>query len=257
MLVSLNLVPQGSRRRYRSPGRATDAIAAAIAPHVRAGWRIEIVPLYYPRDVAQAQDLADLLPRGAAVTVVDAALDWDALLDRLATVDLVVTMRFHALAAALIDERPAFAIAYESKVAALAARTGTPVVLVDDPRIVDSLGTALAGAIEPASPDAAARRTTARNARRPDRRAALTGDAPTLECVAPRGARPSISGGEADHPATEEQVNAPGPVARRSPARGRAARRERAAAPDRPCRWLSSAVPAGGCGPEARPTQRR
>jgi polysaccharide pyruvyl transferase WcaK-like protein len=83
-----------------------DAIAAAIAPHAEAGWQIEIVPLYYPRDVAPARALADRLPPGSAVTVVDAALDWDALLDRLTTVDLVVTMRFHALAAALIEPGP-------------------------------------------------------------------------------------------------------------------------------------------------------
>jgi polysaccharide pyruvyl transferase CsaB len=162
MLVSLRTWflkdPDGGIARQAA---LLDAIAAAIASHARAGWRIEIVPLYDQRDVEPAQALADRLPPGAAVTVVDTALDWDALLDRLATVDLVVTMRFHALAAALIDDRPAVAIAYEPKVAALAARTGTPVVLVDDQAFVDSLGAALAEALEPASPTAAGHRTTA------------------------------------------------------------------------------------------------
>jgi polysaccharide pyruvyl transferase WcaK-like protein len=138
-----------------------DAVAAAIAPHAEAGWRIEIVPLYYPRDVAPAQALADRLPPDAAVTVVDAALDWAALLDRLATVDLVVTMRFHALAAALIEDRPAVALAYEPKVEALAARTGTPVVVVDDPAFPDSFTVALAEALRPADQAVAAGRMAA------------------------------------------------------------------------------------------------
>lgn len=162
MLVSLRTWflkdPDGGVARQAA---LLEAIAAAIAPHAQAGWRIEIVPLYYPRDVAPAQALADRLPPGAAVTVVDAALDWDALLDRLATVDVVVTMRFHALAAALIDDRPAVALAYEPKVVALAARTETPVVLVDDPAFLDAFRVALAGALEPADLATTARRTTA------------------------------------------------------------------------------------------------
>lgn len=162
MLVSLRdwfiKDPDGGATRQAA---LLEAIAAAIAPLAQAGWRIEIVPLYYPRDVAPARALAERLPPGSQVTVVDAAIDWAALLDRLATVDLVVTMRYHALAAALIDDRPAVAIAYEPKVAALAARTGTPVVSVDDPGSLASLGSAIAAAREPGDPTAAAARTAA------------------------------------------------------------------------------------------------
>jgi polysaccharide pyruvyl transferase WcaK-like protein len=138
-----------------------DALAAAIAPYAEAGWRIEVVPLYHPRDLEPARAFAERLPDGTMVTVIDAALDWDGLLDRLATVDLVVTMRFHGLAAALIDDRPAVALAYEPKVAALAARTGVAVVPVDDPSFRTTIVAAIGAALEPRGPVTSALRTAA------------------------------------------------------------------------------------------------
>jgi len=138
-----------------------DAIAVSLTPYASAGWRFDIVPLYHPRDIVPGRDLAARLPPGSVVKVTAVAIDWTALLDRLATVDLVLTMRFHALAAALIEDRPAVALAYEPKVTALAVRTGTPVVPVDDPTLANALTLALDAALQPLEPVAAARREIA------------------------------------------------------------------------------------------------
>ena len=72
-------------------------------------------------------------------TVVDHELDWGGLMDRLRSADLVLAMRYHAVAAAAQAGRPTIALAYEPKVRALAAELAIPTIDVDDPMLAASL----------------------------------------------------------------------------------------------------------------------
>jgi len=89
----------------------------------------------------------------------DPALDWGALAATVATTDLVVAMRYHAIAAAALAERPIIAIAYEPKVAALAADLGIPAIAVDAPDLGATLAEharAVVAGTPPSPPDPAA-----------------------------------------------------------------------------------------------------
>lgn len=113
-------------------------VAAALAPLAGAGWEIELLSLYWPRDydesLAAAAD-----PRLAAATVPAGELDWEGLAGHVRAADLVVAMRYHAVAAAAVAGRPTIALAYEPKVRALAADLGIPSVDVDDPAFAPRL----------------------------------------------------------------------------------------------------------------------
>jgi polysaccharide pyruvyl transferase WcaK-like protein len=129
-----------------------DAVAAALAPLAGAGWQIELLSLYWPRDRDEAVALA-ADPRLLDPTVPTGELDWAALTDHVRDADLVVAMRYHAVAAAAQAGRPTIALAYEPKVRALAADLGLPSLDVDDPALTDRLAAAVEGAT--AAPDGA------------------------------------------------------------------------------------------------------
>jgi polysaccharide pyruvyl transferase WcaK-like protein len=59
-------------------------------------------------------------------------LDWPALLAEMAAGDLVIAMRYHAVAAAALAGRPTIALAYEPKVAELGRALGIPTLDVAD-----------------------------------------------------------------------------------------------------------------------------
>jgi polysaccharide pyruvyl transferase WcaK-like protein len=125
-----------------------DAIAAALAPLVEDGWVVDPVSLYLPRDQIESVALvAD--PRLAGTTASDSDVsDWDGLRRRVATADLVIAMRYHAVAAAAQAGRPTIALAYEPKVRSLAADLGLPIVDVHDPDLAGQLRSAVATAVE-------------------------------------------------------------------------------------------------------------
>lgn len=118
------------------------AVAEAIAPLVAEGWEVEFVSLYWPRDLDESRAVAAEV-RPATATVIDAELDWDGLTDRVVGADLVIAMRYHAVAAAAQAGRPVIALAYEPKVRSLAADLHLPSVDVDDPELARRLASCI------------------------------------------------------------------------------------------------------------------
>jgi polysaccharide pyruvyl transferase CsaB len=123
---------------HKVPGE-TDARSAALraglatglASLVAADWRLRLVPMYWPRDVDASRELVAAMGPDAPAQVVDEALTWDGLVSTVEGASLVVAMRYHAVAAAALAGRPIVAIAYEPKVAFLAAELGIPTIDVD------------------------------------------------------------------------------------------------------------------------------
>jgi len=138
-------------------------LAIGLRPLVAAGWSLDLVALYWPRDREAADDLRDAL--GVAADAADAAdrvrvasgpTDWTGLSAAVEGADLVVAMRYHAVAAAALAGRPTVAIAYEPKVASLAADLAIPAIGVDDPRLGPTLAAITTDAADgrlPAPPD--------------------------------------------------------------------------------------------------------
>ena len=139
------------------------ALADGLAPLLAADWTLDLVALYRPRDREESARLATLwtVPPGAVRVPVaeDPALDWGGLGSIVASADLVVAMRYHAIAAAALAERPIVAIAYEPKVASLAADLGIRAIAVDAPDLGASLAEHARAAVAgtpPTRPDPAA-----------------------------------------------------------------------------------------------------
>lgn len=108
-------------------------LATGLAPLRTAGWSIDLLALYWPRDRDAGGALAARLGDGPGmVNQATGALDWATLTAAVRDTDLVVAMRYHAVAAAALVGRPVVAIAYEPKVASLAADLAIPTVSVDD-----------------------------------------------------------------------------------------------------------------------------
>ncbi len=129
-----------------------DAVAAALAGSIEDGWSARLLSCYWPRDLEEMQALAADRRLGDA-EVIEHELDWAALTAAVGDADLVVAMRYHAVAAAAMAGRPVIALAYEPKVRALAAELGLPTVDVDAPGLAGNLATAVATAV--ADPDTA------------------------------------------------------------------------------------------------------
>jgi polysaccharide pyruvyl transferase CsaB len=140
------------------------AVADAIAPLATAGWRIDLVSLYWPRDRLEAEAVA-ADERLAGTTVVDRELDWPELQSLIGGADLMIAMRYHALAAAATLDVPSIALAYESKVAALARTLRIPAVDVADDADLATLPGLVAEATRTGS---AAADPDARSIARPD-----------------------------------------------------------------------------------------
>jgi polysaccharide pyruvyl transferase WcaK-like protein len=135
-------------------------LASGLAPLCAAGWRLDFVAMYWPRDAEAARDLVSGLPPGPGpIEVGDAPLAWDELAAIVDGAELVVAMRYHAVAAAALAGRPIVAIAYEPKVAVLAADLGIPSIDVGAPDLAERLVALCASAADghpPARPDPAA-----------------------------------------------------------------------------------------------------
>lgn len=116
-----------------------EAVAGALETLLGAGWDVEIVGLYSPQDQAEGAALAADPRLAGQATVVDHELDWGGLMERLRSADLVLAMRYHAVAAAAQAGRPTIALAYEPKVRALATELAIPTIDVDDPMLAASL----------------------------------------------------------------------------------------------------------------------
>ena len=135
-------------------------LAVGLRPLVAAGWSLDLVALYWPRDREAADDLRGALGDAPdRVRVASGPTDWAGLSAAVEVADLVVAMRYHAVAAAALAGRPTVAIAYEPKVASLAADLAIPAIGVDDPRLGPTLAAITAEAADgrlPAPPDEAA-----------------------------------------------------------------------------------------------------
>jgi polysaccharide pyruvyl transferase WcaK-like protein len=107
-------------------------VAEALAPLAADGWTIDVVSLYWPRDLGEAHALA-ADPRLQGARVVERELDWSGLIEALRGADLVLAMRYHAAAAAASLGLPVVTLAYEPKVRSLAEDLGLPRFDVDDP----------------------------------------------------------------------------------------------------------------------------
>jgi polysaccharide pyruvyl transferase CsaB len=120
------------------------AVGQGIETLLAAGWQVDLVPLYWPRDRDESAALVEESGLAGRVGIVDRVPDWDALLEIVGRADLVVAMRYHAVAAAALAGCPTIALAYEPKVASLAADLGLVTFDVSDPE----LGTRLREAVE-------------------------------------------------------------------------------------------------------------
>jgi polysaccharide pyruvyl transferase CsaB len=118
------------------------ALVAAIDDALAAQWRVRLVSLYWPRDHELALELARLA--GGHVDVDDAPLRWTEFLAVVARSSAVVSMRYHSLVAAIVEQRPAIALAYEPKVDALARLLEIPRVDPASASVEADLRTALA-----------------------------------------------------------------------------------------------------------------
>jgi polysaccharide pyruvyl transferase WcaK-like protein len=119
--------------------RLRGAVAAAVGALAERGAGTRSVSLYWPRDRDEAA-LVGSLVAGAVDAMPDAGrLDWPGLLAELAAADLVIAMRYHAVAAAALAGRPVIALAYESKVAELGQALGIPTLDVAAPDLRESL----------------------------------------------------------------------------------------------------------------------
>lgn len=141
--------------------RLCESVAQGLSRPLADGWDLRLVSLYWPRDDEQSRRFIAAVPGAAAgqCTATTQELDWAALQDEIAAADLVVAMRYHAVAAAAIQGRPVIALAYEPKVRSLAAELGIPAIEVDGPDIGDELRAVVDAVLEgrlDALPDPAA-----------------------------------------------------------------------------------------------------
>jgi polysaccharide pyruvyl transferase CsaB len=124
------------------------AFADGLRPLIDAGWQLDLAALYWPRDRDEAAALAGLAGPQARVSVPESATDWAGLVDAAADADLVVAMRYHCVAAGAVAGRPVVALAYEPKVASLAAELGLGTLDVADPDLAVRLSESLSAHLE-------------------------------------------------------------------------------------------------------------
>jgi polysaccharide pyruvyl transferase CsaB len=158
------------------------AVGQGIEALLDAGWQVDLVPLYWPRDRDEATALVAEGGLGSRAAVVDRKLAWESLVDLVSAADLVVAMRYHAVAAAAIAGRPAIALAYEPKVSALAGELGLISLDVTDPdlgsRLRATVEATVAGADGAARPAPAERGAALRERAERSLARALTGRRP-------------------------------------------------------------------------------
>jgi polysaccharide pyruvyl transferase CsaB len=109
-----------------------EGVAAALAGPIVEGRVARLLSCYWPRDLDEMQRLG-IDERLGDAELIEHELDWTDLTAAVGDADLVVAMRYHAVAAAAMAGRPIVALAYEPKVKALATELGVPTVDVDLP----------------------------------------------------------------------------------------------------------------------------
>ena len=100
--------------------RLVSDLAAALDEAVRGGRRIRFVGLYWPRDRLAAEQVRAAMSHAEGAIIDDEPATWPSLTAAVADAGIVVAMRYHALAAAVMSRRPTIALPYEPKVASLA-----------------------------------------------------------------------------------------------------------------------------------------
>ena len=157
----------------RPPGPAHSELATRLAASVgsacqQLGLRPVLVPMQHPRDAEFASDVASAMRTSAEI--MRAHLTARELLALIASSDLVVAMRLHALIFAAICGRPIVAISYDPKVDGLMAE----------------LGLEAATAVDEFDPEALVRGITAAWERRAEVGATLSARAASLRARARR-----------------------------------------------------------------------
>lgn len=99
------------------------------------GWSVHLACLYWPEDREVADAILQGMQHPDRVTVDEAPRSWEDTIALAGGSELVISMRYHALAAASLAARQVIALPYEPKVRSLATEVDVPMVEVDDPAL--------------------------------------------------------------------------------------------------------------------------
>jgi polysaccharide pyruvyl transferase CsaB len=139
-------VETGGADRWR---HLCSAVARRLDGLVEAGWGVRFVSMYWPRDRDAAAEVLGLMTGGTAAEIDSRPLSWPDLIEVLASANLCLAMRYHAVAAASLARAPVVGLIYEPKVAELVRALGLPAIGVDS----DDLETALPRLVAQAASD--------------------------------------------------------------------------------------------------------
>ncbi len=128
------------------------AIAQMADEALEDGLEIQFACLDWPQDLSAAKVIVARMRHGEKATVPTVATNWWGLTNDLRRGDVLVAMRYHAIACAAMTQTPTFALAYEPKVLSLAEELGLPLIDVNDQTQVDSIPAATRAFREADSP---------------------------------------------------------------------------------------------------------
>lgn len=121
-LINLRELPS----RYQDRQSGLEQAAKALVSHLTTlGWRVLLLPLHWPHDLAFCR-------RVEPASVLDTALPLPAILGLFSLADLVVGMRLHALIFAALFHRPLVGLIYDPKVAAFLKQVNAPGLGLED-----------------------------------------------------------------------------------------------------------------------------
>ncbi|HEX8122369.1 MAG TPA: polysaccharide pyruvyl transferase family protein [Solirubrobacteraceae bacterium] len=115
------------------------SVTRLVEELMERGWDVHLSCLYWPEDREVADAIAAGVSSRERLTIDDAPRGWDETVALAATFELVIAMRYHAVAAASVAGRPVIALPYEPKVRSLATEVDVPMVEVDDPRLTERI----------------------------------------------------------------------------------------------------------------------
>ena len=95
-------------------------LATVLDEVVASGRRVRFVGLYWPRDQVAAEQVRAAMKRAEGAMVDREPVTWRSLTAAVREAEIVVAMRYHAVAASVMASRPTIPISYEPKVSALA-----------------------------------------------------------------------------------------------------------------------------------------
>ncbi|MDH7577566.1 MAG: polysaccharide pyruvyl transferase CsaB [Bacillota bacterium] len=101
------------------------AVAAAADRLIREGWEVVLIPFHFPGDLQASREVSWLMQEPALL--VRSKLSVDTLFSLLGRLDLVLSMRLHALIMASVMRTPCVGISYDPKVERFLELTGQPV----------------------------------------------------------------------------------------------------------------------------------